>query len=58
MEEKKRMAYFPIKDYVAGKAAIAKIEVIKEYLQEKDYITPEIVADIFGFTLPADEPNE
>ncbi len=52
MEEKKRMAYLPIKDYVEGKAALAKIEVVKEYLQEKDYITPEIVADIFGFEIP------
>lgn len=52
MEDKKRTAYLPIKDYVAGKEALAKIEVVKEYLQERDYITPEIVADIFGFELP------
>lgn len=52
MEDKKRTAYLPIKDYVAGKEALAKIEVVKEYLQERDYITPEIVADMLGFELP------
>lgn len=57
MEDKKRTAYLPIKDYVAGKEALAKIEVVKEYLQEKDYITPEIVADILGFELPADKAD-
>ena len=52
MEDKKRTAYLPIKDYVAGKEALAKIEVVKEYLQERDYIAPEVVADMLGFELP------
>ncbi|HCD44913.1 MAG TPA: hypothetical protein DEQ64_14515 [Lachnoclostridium sp.] len=49
MENKIQMAYLPLKEYAEGKAALSRIETMKECLLRGDYVqTSKKIADILG----------
>ena len=49
MENKIQMAYLPLKEYAEGKAALARIETMKECLLRGDYIqSSKKISDILG----------
>lgn len=53
MEKKITMGYVPLKEYADGKAAMARLEVLKAFTIKSDYsISREEIASILGFELP------